>query len=164
MPAGSERSAGSWSGAPRPPRFRPLGVRLAVAALGVALVAVCAAIWFSFPPDVRARFDVFQRLTLLGIGLAFAAGGYALARCRVDVVPDGLVVVNGFRSRSYAWGEVAGVTLRPGAPWAVLRLADGSTAAAMGIQGSDGARATRQVEQLRSLLAEHAQPPTRPQD
>jgi hypothetical protein len=149
MPAGSDAPAGP------PVTFRPLGVRIAVAVLGVLLVGVCAVIWLAFPPSVRDQFTVLQRLTLLGFGTALAAGGYALARCRVDARPDGLLAVNGYRSRLYAWGDVAGVTLRAGSPWAVLQLADGSTAAAMGIQGSDGARAAAQVRQLRGLLAGH---------
>ena len=36
-------------------------------------------------------------------------------------------------------------TLPPGAPWATLDLSDGTTVSAMGIQGSDGARARRAV-------------------
>ena len=150
MPAASD-AAGA---AELPVTFRPLGVRMAVILFGVMLVGVCAVIWFAFPPDVRARFDIFQRLTLVAIGLAMGAGGYALGRCRVEARSDGLVVVNGFRSRAYPWSDVAGVALRPGAPWAVLELADGSTRAAMGIQGSDGARASAQVQRLRSILAQ----------
>lgn len=138
--------------------FRPLGVRMAVVLVGVLLVGVCAVIWFAFPPDVRAKFDLFQRLTLLLFGLALGASGYALARCRVEARTDGLVVVNGYRSRRYDWAQVLNVTLNPGSPWAVLDLADGSSTAAMGIQGSDGARAKRQVRQLRSMVEEYSRP------
>ena len=44
-------------------------------------------------------------------------------------------------------------TCRPARPWAVLDLADGTSQPAMGIQGSDGARARRAVAELRLLLA-----------
>jgi Bacterial PH domain len=151
MPAGSDRVPDT----DLPVTFRPLGVRMAVVLFGLLLVGVCAVVWLAFPAEVRARFDVLQRITLLLIGLGFAAIGYAMARCRVEARPEGLLVVNGFRVREYAWGDVAGVRLRPGAPWAVVELADGSTAAAMGIQGSDGPRATAQLQRLRSILAEH---------
>ena len=40
-------------------------------------------------------------------------------------------------------------------PWAVLDVADGSTVAAMGIQGSDGSRAHAQVRRLRALVDSH---------
>jgi hypothetical protein len=54
---------------------------------------------------------------------------------------------------------VVQVTLRPGSPWAVLDVANGTSVAAMGIQGSDGARATAQVRRLRALIADHSAAP-----
>jgi hypothetical protein len=104
---------------------------------------------------VRDQFTMFQRLTVLAFGVAAGAAIYALARSRVDVRDDGLLAVNGYRSHLYAWDKVAGVTLRAGGPWAILELSDGSTASAMGIQGSDGSRAVAQVKQLRVHVAEH---------
>ena len=145
MPAGSDPE-------PLPVTFRPFGVRIAVLVLGVLLVAVCAVIWLAFPQHVRDQFTFLQRLTLIAFGLAAATGGYALARSRVEARAEGLVAVNGYRSHTYSWDQVAGVTLRAGGPWAILELADGSTAAAMGIQGSDGARAVTQVKQLREIM------------
>jgi hypothetical protein len=64
-------------------------------------------------------------------------------------------VVNGFRSRRYDWSEVVRVSLRQGSPWATLDLSDGTSVAAMGIQGSDGTRAIRQVRELRALVDAH---------
>ena len=63
-----------------------------------------------------------------------------------------LIVVNGYRRHEYEWAEVVAVHLPPGAPWAVLDLSDGTTASALGIQGSDGTRARTAVRQLRVLL------------
>ena len=62
-------------------------------------------------------------------------------------------MVNGYRRHDYEWAEVLAVHLPPGAPWAVLDLADGTSQSAMGIQGSDGARAQRAVRELRLLLS-----------
>jgi hypothetical protein len=138
--------------------FRPYGVRIAAAVLGVLLVAVVVGIWLAFPQNVRDQFTTFQRLTVLAFGVAAGAAIYALARSRVDVRDDGLLAVNGYRAHLYAWDEVAGVTLRAGGPWAILELADGSTASAMGIQGSDGSRAVAQVKQLRVHVADHTRP------
>ncbi len=148
MPAGSEPSD-------LPRTFRPFGVRIAVSVLGTLLVVAVVAIWLAFPQDIRDQFTAFQKLTVIGFGLMFYAGGYALARSRVVARPDGLTVVNGYRRRRLDWNEVLGVTLRRGSPWAVLDLSDGTTVAAMGIQGSDGARASAQVRRLRSLVAAH---------
>lgn len=148
MPAGSDAP----SGISLPERFRPLGVRVAAWGFGLLLFATSALIWFAFGEETRDKFTLLQRLTLVGFGLAAAFAGYAMGRSRVDARDDGLLVVNGFRNHHYAWDQVAGVTLRMGAPWALIELADGETAVAMGIQGSDGDRAVRQVKRLRVIL------------
>lgn len=146
MPADSEPIA-------LPHTFRPQGVRVASVGVGVALVALVAALWFAFPQDIRDQFTAFQKATVLGLGLMLAVIGHALSRCRVAADEDGLTVVNGYRSRRYRWEQVVGVHLKPGDPWAVLDLSDGTTRSAMGIQGSDGRRARRQAAQLRALVA-----------
>jgi hypothetical protein len=152
MPAASDASAG----AVLLQRFRPFGIRIAAVALGVTLFAVSAAIWVAFGEETRDKFTLLQRVTLIGFGLATALAGSAMARSRIDAREDGLLVVNGFRARHYPWSEVAGVTLRAGGPWAIVELKDGSTASAMGIQGSDGNRAVAQVKRLRTVLRDQA--------
>ena len=148
MPAGSDAA----SGISLPERFRPLGIRVAGLVFGLMLFGVSAVIWFAFGEETRDKFTFLQRLTLVGFGLIAALAGYVLGRSRVDARDDGLLVVNGFRNHHYPWDQVAGVTLRMGAPWALVELADGETAVAMGIQGSDGDRAVRQVKRLRVIL------------
>jgi hypothetical protein len=145
MPAGSEVSG-------VPVTFRPFGVRIAAAMFGVLLFGVVTAIWVAFPDSVREAFTVFQRLTVVAFGVAAVLALWALGRSRVEAREEGLHVVNGYRAHDYAWSDLAGVTLRAGSPWAILELADGSTAAAMGIQGSDGSRAVAQVKALRVIL------------
>ena len=147
MPAASDAST-----AKLPRTFRPLGVRLAIYVLGAMLVLVCAVIWYAFPPSIQAEFTAFQKLTVLGLGAMFYAAGYALARSRVVARPEGITVVNGYRTRRFEWAEVLAITLKPGSPWAVLDLADGTSVPAMGIQGSDGSRAMRQVRDVRALV------------
>jgi len=144
MPAASEPSL--------PHTFRPLGVRIMITVLGALLLLVSVVTWFAFPAEVRDQFTLEQRGTLVLLGLILYGAGYALARSRVVAREDGVTVVNGYRSRRYEWNEVLAVSLRPGSPWAVLDLADGTTVAAMGIQGSDGARAAAQARQLRGLV------------
>ena len=147
MPAGSDRLPVAL-----PHTFRPLGVRLAAYAFGGMLVVVCIVMWFAFPPAVRAQFTVVQLGTIIALGLAAAACGHALARCRVDARSDGVTVVNGFKVRRLDWNEILAISLRQGSPWAMLDLSDGSTVPAMGIQGSDGSRAVAQVKALRAML------------
>ena len=150
MPAGSEPAGPATVGLPH--TWRPFGVRMAGAVFGGALLVVCAFAWFGFDEETRAKFTPFQRGTLVFLGLLGFAVFYALVRSRVVATSDRLVVVNGFRRREYEWPEIIAVHLPPGAPWAVLDLSDGTSAPAMGIQGSDGARAATAVRQLRALI------------
>lgn len=147
MPAVSEPSAVSL-----PHTFRPFGTRIAVVGFGAALFLVSAVVWLAWPTEIRDQFTFLQKATLVLFGLTYAAFGYALARSRVEAREGGIRVVNGYRTHRYAWSQVLAVSLRPGSPWAVLDLADGTTVGAMGIQGSDGRRAQTQVRQLRSLV------------
>ncbi|MGZ4457046.1 MAG: PH domain-containing protein [Nocardioides sp.] len=151
MPAASERPAPAL-----PHTWRPLGARLAGIAFGGMLLVVCAFAWFGFDDATRAKFTWFQRGTLVFLGLIAFAAWYALVRSRVVASATGLLVVNGYRRHAYAWAEVVAVHLPPGAPWVVLDLADGTTASALAIQGSDGARASRAVRDLRTLIAQQS--------
>jgi len=153
MPAASEPPAALPV---LPTRFRPLGVRVAAILFGVILVGAVVVIWLALPQEAQAGFNIAQKLTVAAMVLAGLAIGHALARCRVDADDAGLTVVNGYRSYRLTWQEVVRVSLRPGSPWAVLDLADGTTRAAMGIQGSDGNRAVRQARQLRALVEAHS--------
>jgi len=151
MPAASEPSPVRL-----PHTFRPVGVRIAVYVLGALIFGTAAVIWFAFPDATREQFTTFQRLTVLGFGVAAAAGGHAMARSRVVATEERVTVVNGYKARRYHWNQVLAVSLPRGAPWAELDLSDGTSSAAMGIQGSDGARATVQVKQLRALIAQQS--------
>lgn len=150
MPAASEPHAAL------PVQFRPRGVRLAVRLFGGLLLVTVVAIWLAFPDSGRDSFTTLQRITLVIFGVMITAIGNALSRCRIDVDEAGLRVVNGYRTHRFTWAEVVAVTLRPGNPWAVLDLSDGTSQAALGIQGSDGARAVAQVRRLRALIEAHA--------
>jgi hypothetical protein len=149
MPAGSDHS-------PRPVKlphtWRPLGVRIAATGLGSMLMLVLVFAFFSFDAETRAAFTVFQIGTLIALGLLALSLGYALARSRVVAEPGRLVVVNGYRRREFEYAEVVEAHLPPGAPWVTLDLADGTAVSAMGIQGSDGARAQHALRELRAVL------------
>lgn len=149
MPAGSDAAAPDPV---LPHTWRPLGARVAVLFFGAMLLLICAFAWFGFDPEVRARFTTLQRSTLLGFGLLAGVLGHALARSRVVASDRGLLVVNGYRRHDYEWAEVISIHLPPGAPWATIDLADGTTASLLAIQGSDGGRAREAVRALRSLI------------
>ena len=138
--------------APLPRTWRPLGPRIAGVAAGGVLVVMAVVLWFTFDEETRAAITPFQRGTVFAIGAGMLAALFALARSRVVADTGGLTVVNGYRRRDLEWAEVIAVRLPPGAPWVTLDLADGSTCAAMGIQGSDGPRARQAVRELRALV------------
>ena len=150
MPAGSE-DAGTGV-----VRLRPFGVRVAAVVVSAVLVVTVVVVWLLLPDDTQDAFTLLQRLTVLAIMAGGGAIAHALARCRVDVDDAGLTVVNGYRTHRFEWNQVVSLTLRRGNPWAVLDLADGTTQAVMGIQGSDGERARAQARRLRALIEEHA--------
>jgi len=150
MPAGSD--PGLAPAVPTLPHtWRPFGVRMAGTVLGAGLLIVCVLAWVGFDAETQARFTTFQRATVIAFGLFAFALWFALVRSRVVAEADRLVVVNGYRRREYAWAQLVAVHLPPGAPWVTLDLADGTTVAAMGIQGSDGTRARTAVRQLRAV-------------
>jgi hypothetical protein len=141
-----------------PITWRPLGPRVMGIAVGAGLVVICVFSWFTFDPETRERFTPFQKGTLIALGLLAFSLLHALIRPRVEAHHDRLVVVNGYRRREYAWAQIIAVHLPPGAPWVTLDLANGETAAAMGIQGSDGARAQEAARELRRLVASKSPP------
>lgn len=152
MPADSETTPSNPAPPDLPHTWRPFGVRIAIIMGGVAVLAICVVAWFAFGPTTRAKFTVFQRSTVIAMGLLGFACGHALARCRVVAERNRLVVVNGYRRHVYEWPQVISVSLPRGAPWAILDLADGTSQSLMGIQGSDGDRAYLAVRELRALL------------
>lgn len=135
-----------------PRTWRPLGPRIAGAVGGAVLVLMAVVLWYTFDQQTRDAVTPFQRGTVIALGLLVLASLFALVRSRVVAQRDRLTVVNGYRRRDFEWAEVVAVRLPPGAPWVTLDLADGSTVPAMGIQGSDGARARAAVRELRTLV------------
>ncbi|MDT0201517.1 PH domain-containing protein [Nocardioides sp. AE5] len=144
MPAASDPSL--------PRTWRPLGTRIAGIGGGVLLMVFCGALWFLLSADIRDQFTLLQRITLVLMGVGIWVAIWALARARATATEAGLTVVNGYRTREFAWAQVIAIHLPPGAPWATLDLADGETCAVMALQASDGDRAKAGVRELRRLI------------
>jgi hypothetical protein len=136
-----------------PHTWRPYGVRVAGAVLGGLLLVLVVVVWLALGDDLRARFTLFQRATLVGFGVLGGTALHAMMRSRVSADEQGITVVNGYRTRVFEWSQVVGVNLRRGAPWAGMDLSDGTSISMLAIQGSDGPRAVRAVRELRGLVA-----------
>ena len=145
-----------------PRTWRPFGARLVGTLLGALLLALVVGVWIAWGADVRARFTLGQRATLVGIGVMGFVAWYAIVRSRVTADEHGVTVVNGYRRRVFEWSQIVAINLRRGAPWAGLDLSDGTSISMLGIQGSDGDRAVRAVRELRELVA--TQTPESPDD
>lgn len=136
----------------RPHRTRIIGYTMAgMIVLGMIVLAMVVA-----PP-----FGAFDRTALVLVGLLIAWLLHMFARCRVTADAGGITVVNAFRSRRLEWAEVVGVSMARGEPWPTLDLADGDSLGAMGINGSEHARAAQQLAELRALIHQRGEAPDR---
>lgn len=147
MPADSEQVV-------LPRTWRPLGVTLAVLFFGLMFLLVAGFAWYAMDPESRARFTDLQKWTMLALLVAAGWGTWVLGRCRVTAAEEGVTVVNGLRTDTYAWDEIAAFVLEPGMPWARLSLRGGQVRQMIGLQSSDGLRTERAVAVLRQLLRE----------
>ncbi len=139
---------------PLPRLYRPRGARIAAAVAAIALVAAMAGLWLMLSAGARAGFTVSQRATLLFFLAAHLVVLYAIYRTSARADESGLTVVNGYRRHRYFWAEVVRVSLGPHRPWALLDLADGSTAAVMAIQTADKGSAASSVRELAEVLVQ----------
>ncbi|KRF14137.1 hypothetical protein ASG90_14775 [Nocardioides sp. Soil797] len=117
----------------------------------VVLVAVVAA-WLLLSPEIRAMFNLFERVLALILGAMAAACVHALVRAKAVVTERGMTVVNGYRTHDLEWAQIVAIHLPTGAPWATLDLSDGTTCSVMALQATDGDRAVKAVRQIRALL------------
>ncbi|CAN5904287.1 hypothetical protein BH20ACT6_BH20ACT6_20130 [soil metagenome] len=135
--------------------YRPLGALIVASLSGASLVVMIAVVAFALPDRARGDFTLAQDITLVLILAGALTVLYGIGRTQVRVDARGLHVVNGFRHHRLSWAQAVRVSLARGAPWAVLDTAAGDTVQLMGIQRSDGARATRAVRELRAAIDAH---------
>ncbi|WP_017587336.1 PH domain-containing protein [Nocardiopsis ganjiahuensis] len=132
-----------------PVTWRPRAVRLVAYGLGLLIVATMVVLAAILPEDWR----LLDRLLVVGLGLAVAAGLHMLARPRLTATERNVIVVNGIRTHHLAWPEVLDIRMPVGEPWPSLDLSDGTSLPVMGIQSTDGELARRNLAEFRSLLS-----------
>ena len=133
-----------------PVTFRPTRTRVVLLGAGVVILTVITSVAWALEvsPGEQVGFLV---TALLCFGVLLL-----LSRPKVTADRDGVTVVNLTTRRRLEWAEIVQVNLRPGDPWVLLDLADGTTLPAMGIQpGIAKRQAIRDVRALRRLAEAH---------
>ena len=133
--------------------WRPRRGRLVTHSFAVIVLVVVVTLAVVVP----YTWHLPDRLGIVAVGAAVSWVLYMLGRVRLVAEPEGLTVVNVFRTSELEWAEVLGAALNDGDPWVMLDLDDGETLPAMGIQASDGDRAVTAVAQLRALITVHGE-------
>lgn len=142
--------------------FRPRRGRIVAVAAAVASLAVfgLAAVEVPGPDEVsNGGWSLADRLLLVLLGVALAAGLLRFALLRAVPSPQGLVVHNLFTTRRLEWAQVLRVQFSGGAPWLTLELDDTDSLAVMAIQKSDGAHAQAEASRMSALVQHHTTPP-----
>ncbi|MEU0570268.1 PH domain-containing protein [Nonomuraea sp. NPDC005983] len=138
---------------PLPVTWRPRRGRFVAYGFAVLVVlgAVVMAVFIADP------FKLPDRIGLVVFGCLVAFVLHLLGRVRVEADEEGITVVNAIRTYRYTWPEVLDVTLLVGDPWPRIDFSDGRTVGAMGIQGSEKARARQATAELEALIHERGE-------
>ncbi|WP_431909224.1 PH domain-containing protein [Nonomuraea jabiensis] len=138
---------------PLPVIWRPRKPRI-VAYASAAVIVLGSVIMAVF---IAEPFKLPDRLAIVAFGCAVAFVLHLLGRVRVEADDEGVTIVNAARTHRYSWPEILEVTLLVGDPWPKIDTSDGHTIGAMGIQGSEKARAARATAELEALVRERGE-------
>ncbi|MET8865914.1 PH domain-containing protein [Nonomuraea sp. NPDC004580] len=138
---------------PLPVTWRPRRAR--VVAYGFAALIVVGAVVMAVL--IAPPFQIADRVAIVAFGCAVAYVLHLLGRVRVEADDEGVTIVNAVRTHRYTWPEVLEVTLLVGDPWPRIDFSDGRTIGAMGIQGSEKARARQATAELEALIRERGE-------
>lgn len=137
--------------------LRPVRTRALAITLSAVLVVAALLGWFLLPAHIRAQFTLPQILTLLGFLAIMVGIMLAVGLSSVRVGEAGIIVRNGPVTRRLPWVGIVGFRLRHGDPWAYALLSGSEgeprRVAMLGVQATDGSRATDDVAWLRQRLA-----------
>ncbi|MEV0147776.1 MULTISPECIES: PH domain-containing protein [unclassified Nonomuraea] len=136
-----------------PATWRPRRGRIVPYTFAVIVVAGAALMALL----IAEPFQLADRIAFVAFGLAVAWVLHLLGRVRVEADEEGLTIVNALRTHRYSWPEVIDITLLVGDPWPRIDFSDGRTIGAMGIQGSEKARARRATAELSALIRERGE-------
>ncbi len=152
-----------WAdGRPIDAPFRPRRGRAVALGMGVVVLVVFIGVAVLIPGQAAGgSWALFDRLLLVGVGLAIAALMWRYASIRALPTADGIRVRNLIVTRRLTWAEIASVRFPDGDPWVSLDLTDEDTVAVMAIQRADGEFAQQEAQRLATLMVTRRdRPPT----
>jgi hypothetical protein len=126
--------------------YRPSGTRVVAYGAAVVILVVAYAIGAAMPSNIV--FTGSQIGTLVVIYLAIVLVLHGMARSYVKATDEGLEIRNGYRYHVIPWEQARGISMRRGAPWPTLVHGDDERTAMFALQGSDGPRTKKAVDEL----------------
>lgn len=139
--------------------------RLRIVAVVAAVVVLAGFAWLSYALGTVGweAWRLWDVAWMNALGLVLAAAGLRMGLIRADPSPEGLRIRNLFRTFTVPWPQIVGASFNEAAgdAWVSLDLSDGTTAAVMAIQASDGPRVHAEVARLRELIERYSPDPSR---
>ena len=136
---------------------RPRRIRLI--AISSAVVVVVGAIFggvFARISSTGPRITVWDQVSIVGVGIVIAAGLLLYTRPRLRVDDKEIRIQNLLAERTFAWGDVLGVTFPERAACARLELPADEYVPIMAIRAADGESAVDAIERFRELGRKYA--------
>lgn len=131
--------------------FRSKGL-IAVSWVTVAILAgLMIFIGLNMPESMK--FTTSGNITMWLLIGSWAFLAYAISRSKVTADSEKIIVVNGLRKHTFAWPEVAALSMNPGAPWPTLITQDDQRVMLFGLQGSEGKPTRNALAWLREHLS-----------
>lgn len=132
--------------------IRPHKVRLIVIPVAVALVVIFTVVGLLLKSgSTGVEFGTSDKIAVIGIGLALAAGSLVFVRPKVVADAEGIAVRNALWGQTVPWSLIRAVSFPDGAPWARLELPSDEYVPVVAIQAMDGERAVVAIRELRAL-------------
>ena len=126
--------------------YRPGGTRVVAYGAAVVVLVFAFAIGAALPDNIV--FTGTQITTLVLIYLAIVAVLHGIGRSYVRASDDGLEIRNGYRQHRIPWAQIRGISMRPGAPWPTLVHGDDERTVLFALQGTDGPRTKKAIDEL----------------
>ena len=126
--------------------YRPSGTRVVAYGAAVVILVMALAIGAAMPENIV--FTGAQITTLVVIYLGIVGVLHGIGRSFVRAMDDGLEVLNGYRRHVIPWAQIHGISMQPGAPWPTLVHGDDERTILFALQGTDGPRTRKAVDEL----------------